>query len=87
LDLALLSEHCHEMIVTGGSTFGFLANMYAGKLSYFINGELKVKPPSVNTSATTTTTTTPRPAGGVDMFCQRATLARPPFAPLGYASF
>ena len=37
VDMELLSR-CDEIIITGGSTFGFVAAMKSGKLPYFVNG-------------------------------------------------
>ena len=37
MDIELLSR-CHELIVTGGSTFGFLAAMRSGRLPLYVNG-------------------------------------------------
>ena len=42
LDNELLS-HCDELILTGGSTFGFIASMKARKYFYYINGGYGMK--------------------------------------------
>lgn len=41
-DIELLSR-CNETIITGGSTFGFVASMKRQKLPYFIEGHLMTK--------------------------------------------
>ena len=38
VDMELLSR-CDEIIITGGSTFGFVAAMKSRKLPYFVNGK------------------------------------------------
>jgi hypothetical protein len=42
LDLELLSQ-CDEYIMTGGSTFGFMASLRSGKYPYFVNGRFDSK--------------------------------------------
>ncbi len=39
LDNELLSK-CNELVMTGGSTFGFVASMKMSKMPYFINGKV-----------------------------------------------
>ena len=37
IDVELLSR-CDELIITGGSTFGFIAGMKSLKMPYYVNG-------------------------------------------------
>lgn len=41
LDSELLSK-CDQIIVTGGSSFGFVAALKAGRLPYFIEGRMNI---------------------------------------------
>jgi hypothetical protein len=42
LDLELLSR-CDEYIMTGGSTFGFMASLRSGRYPYYVNGRFEFK--------------------------------------------
>ncbi len=41
IDLDLLSK-CNEIIMTGGSTFGFVASIKALKYAYIVNGKISI---------------------------------------------
>jgi hypothetical protein len=42
MDAELLSK-CDEMILTGGSTFGFIASIKARKMPFYVNGKIDME--------------------------------------------
>lgn len=83
LDNELLSK-CNEIIVTGGSSFGFVAALKTGRLPFFIEGRRKKSPAASNQ------TTQNSPDNLLDDTgdqCQRMRLSRPPKNIYGVALF